>query len=117
MYMLRVVIGSGNIPASKLPRKDLALCNDQGRVAQQAIVPKCDARGILERMSGRAPGLVRILGDDGDEAPRDSSAARAPKAGATGGTVDPWDSRTASNHPQSPSPLKSYHPRSPPLPP
>ncbi|KAF0896385.1 hypothetical protein E2562_021915 [Oryza meyeriana var. granulata] len=69
MYMLRVVIGSGDIPASGLPREDLALCIDSGRVALQAILPKCDSKGILEHVYGRAPRLVRLPGDDGEEAP------------------------------------------------
>ncbi|KAF0888023.1 hypothetical protein E2562_009606 [Oryza meyeriana var. granulata] len=62
--MLRVVIGFGNIPASKLPREDLALCNDSARMAWQAILPECDAKGILERMSETAPGAMRILGNE-----------------------------------------------------
>ncbi|KAF0921481.1 hypothetical protein E2562_007019 [Oryza meyeriana var. granulata] len=117
MYMLRVVIGSGNIPASELPRKDLALWNDSGRVALQAILPKCDAKGILDRASGRAPGLVWILEDVDYGARRYRGAAQAPGAGAAGGTVDPQDSRRVGMRPRSPSALKSHQPWPPPLPP
>ncbi|KAF0922591.1 hypothetical protein E2562_039504 [Oryza meyeriana var. granulata] len=70
-YMLRVVIGSGNVPASELPREDLVLCNDLGKLALQAILPMCDTKGIFERMSRRALGSVCILGVDGDEARQD----------------------------------------------
>ncbi|KAF0928386.1 hypothetical protein E2562_003204 [Oryza meyeriana var. granulata] len=93
MYMLRVVIGSNNIPASELPREDLVLCNDIGRVALQAILPKYDAKGILERAFGMTPRPEQILGDDGDGVHQDSGAARALVAGVAGGAVDPRDSR------------------------
>ncbi|KAF0928476.1 hypothetical protein E2562_004118 [Oryza meyeriana var. granulata] len=102
-YMLRVVIGSGDVTASDLPRVDLALCNNLGRVAQQAVLLKCDAKGILEHVSGRDPGLVRILGVDGEEARQDSDAAQAPRADATGDATDPWDSRQAGKCPRSPT--------------
>ncbi|KAF0896130.1 hypothetical protein E2562_019628 [Oryza meyeriana var. granulata] len=74
--MLRVVLGSGDVSASKLPMEDLALCDDPGRVARQAILPKCDAKGILERTSEGAPRPMRIPGVDGGEAHQDGSTAR-----------------------------------------
>ncbi|KAF0904071.1 hypothetical protein E2562_031749 [Oryza meyeriana var. granulata] len=117
MYLLRVVIGSGDVPTSELPREDLALCNDPVRVALQAIVPKCDAKDILERTSGMAPGTMRILGNNGDGACRDGEATQAPGTGSTGGATYPWDSRRAGKRPQSPSPPKSHNPRRPPSPP
>ncbi|KAF0917304.1 hypothetical protein E2562_017480 [Oryza meyeriana var. granulata] len=99
MYMPRVVIGSSDVPASELPKEDLALCNDPGRTALQVILTKYDAKGILEHVSGRALGPVRILGDDGDEARQDSGAARAPEAGTAGGAINPRDSRRAGKRP------------------
>ncbi|KAF0897378.1 hypothetical protein E2562_036554 [Oryza meyeriana var. granulata] len=39
-----------------MPREDLELCNDPRRVALQATLPKCNAKGILERVSEMAPG-------------------------------------------------------------
>ncbi|KAF0929258.1 hypothetical protein E2562_018779 [Oryza meyeriana var. granulata] len=34
LNMLRVVMGSGDVTASELPREDLVLCDDSGRVAR-----------------------------------------------------------------------------------
>ncbi|KAF0909911.1 hypothetical protein E2562_001175 [Oryza meyeriana var. granulata] len=73
--MLRVVVGSGNVFASELPREDLVLCDDPGRVALHGILPKCDAMGILEHASRRAPRPMRISGIDGGEARHDSGAS------------------------------------------
>ncbi|KAF0914526.1 hypothetical protein E2562_029422 [Oryza meyeriana var. granulata] len=87
--MLRVVLGSGDVSASELPREDLALCDDPGRVARQVILPKCDTRGILEHTSEGAPGPVRIPWVDIEEAHQEGSAARALGAGTTGGATDP----------------------------
>ncbi|KAF0888750.1 hypothetical protein E2562_017600 [Oryza meyeriana var. granulata] len=83
MFMLRVVIDSGDIATRELPREDLALHNDPGRVTLQVILPKCDAKGILERASGMALGPIRIPGDDRDGVRRDSGAARALGASTT----------------------------------
>ncbi|KAF0904706.1 hypothetical protein E2562_036171 [Oryza meyeriana var. granulata] len=105
-YMMRVLIGSGNVSANELPREDLALCDDPGRVALQAILPKCNVKDILECESGRATGPVRIPRVNGDEAHQDGDVA--------GGAPDPRDSRRAGKRPQSLSPPKSHHPRSSP---
>ncbi|KAF0922043.1 hypothetical protein E2562_023995 [Oryza meyeriana var. granulata] len=75
MYMLRVVIGSGDVPAR--------------RATLQAILPKCDAKGILECVSERAPRLVQIPGDYSDEARRESGTAQALGAVAAGGAINP----------------------------
>ncbi|KAF0936120.1 hypothetical protein E2562_038806 [Oryza meyeriana var. granulata] len=75
--MLMMVIGFDEVSANELPREDLTLCDDPGRVALQAILPKCDAKGILKHASGRALGPMRILGVDDDEACQDSGVARA----------------------------------------
>ncbi|KAF0921056.1 hypothetical protein E2562_038406 [Oryza meyeriana var. granulata] len=84
-----------------------ALDDNPARVARQAVLPKCDAKGILERTSDGALGPVRIPGVDGEEAYQDGGTALAPGAGAAGGATNPWDSRRAGKHPRSPSPLKT----------
>ncbi|KAF0896733.1 hypothetical protein E2562_027260 [Oryza meyeriana var. granulata] len=110
-------MGSGNVTANELPREDLALCDDPGRVARQAVLPKCDTKGILEHASGMDPWPICISRVNGEEARQDGGAARAPGAGAAWGATDPWDTRRAGKCPRSPSPLKSCCPNPPPSPP
>ncbi|KAF0891187.1 hypothetical protein E2562_006545 [Oryza meyeriana var. granulata] len=80
--MLRVVIGSGDVTARKLPQEDLTLYDDPGRVVRQAVLPKCDTKGILEHASGKVPGLICIPGVDGEEANQVGGVARALEASA-----------------------------------
>ncbi|KAF0924495.1 hypothetical protein E2562_010142 [Oryza meyeriana var. granulata] len=89
--MLKVVVGVNNVTTSILPREDLALCNDRGRVALQETLPKCNARGIQERTLGMAPRSVQILGDEAGPA-KSSGAPSALGAGETeGATAAPLD--------------------------
>ncbi|KAF0936115.1 hypothetical protein E2562_038781 [Oryza meyeriana var. granulata] len=73
--MLRVVMGSSDVTASELPREDLALYDDPRRVARQVVLPKCDAKGILEHASGRDLGPICILGVDSEETCQDDGTA------------------------------------------
>ncbi|KAF0895538.1 hypothetical protein E2562_013620 [Oryza meyeriana var. granulata] len=90
---------SGADVHAELPREDQVLCNVLRRVALQANLPKCDAKGILECVSGRAPWPVQIPGDDSDGVYRDSRGARVPGAGTARGNIDPRDSRRAGKCP------------------
>ncbi|KAF0900657.1 hypothetical protein E2562_033878 [Oryza meyeriana var. granulata] len=63
---LRLVVCASDIAASILPREDLALCSDQGRVVLQETLPKCNATGVQERAPGMAPAPMQILRDGGD---------------------------------------------------
>ncbi|KAF0926144.1 hypothetical protein E2562_021845 [Oryza meyeriana var. granulata] len=115
--MLKVVVSVSDVATSILPREDLALCNDRGRVALQETLPKCDARGIQERASGMVPRSVRIPGDGDDEACQDSGVAQASGASTEESVVNPWDSKRTSKRPQIPSPPRSQKPHPPPSPP
>ncbi|KAF0931036.1 hypothetical protein E2562_039545 [Oryza meyeriana var. granulata] len=91
--MFRVVVGISDVATIILPREDLTLRNNRGRVALQETLPKCDAKGIQERTSGIAPRLVWILGDGGGEVRHNNRATRAPGTGTAGVVVDHRDSR------------------------
>ncbi|KAF0892602.1 hypothetical protein E2562_017321 [Oryza meyeriana var. granulata] len=71
-------VGLRRHPCQRATQEDLALRNDLGRVSLQAILPKSNARGILERVFRRAPRSVHIPAVDGDEARQGGGAAQAP---------------------------------------
>ncbi|KAF0928214.1 hypothetical protein E2562_038456 [Oryza meyeriana var. granulata] len=79
--MLRMVVGVNDIAASILPREDLALCSNRGRMVLQETLPKCDIREIQEHAPGMAPGSMQIPRDGDNGVRRDGGATRDPGAG------------------------------------
>ena len=69
-----MVTGVEDLTRAVLPREQLALCADPGRVALQAMLPKFEAQGLVDRPGRRNPETIQILGVDEETggAPRTS---------------------------------------------
>ena len=58
--LLKVVTSVDDLTRVVLPREELALCADLGRVALQATLPEFDAKGLVERPGRQNPRTIQI---------------------------------------------------------
>ncbi|KAF0895002.1 hypothetical protein E2562_004989 [Oryza meyeriana var. granulata] len=114
--MLKVVVGVNDVTTSILPREDLTLCNDRGRVALQETLPNCNARGIQERTLGMAPGSVQILGDEVVESAMTAELLGSWALAPRGARWTLGTRRGPTNVLRVQAPLRSQKPRPPPSP-